>query len=78
MEFDLHKAKTHLSKLIERMQRGGEVIIANAGKPVAKVIRVGPHKRVLGHAAGKIRFTKGWDKPLTEAELQQLTGQGRD
>ena len=73
MEFNIHEAKTHLSKLIERVQMGEEVIIAMAGKPVVKMIRVG-RKRVLGHAAGKIRFGKGWEKPLTEAELDRLIG----
>jgi prevent-host-death family protein len=75
MEVDIHEAKTHLSKLIERVQMGEEVIIARAGKPVVKMIRVGPRKRILGHAAGKIRFTEGWEKPLTEAELQRLIGE---
>jgi prevent-host-death family protein len=75
MEVDIHRAETHLSKLIERVQMGEEVIIARAGKPVVKMIRVGPRKRILGHAAGKIRFTKGWEKPLTKAELHRFIGE---
>jgi prevent-host-death family protein len=75
MEVNIHEAKTHLSKLIERVLMGEEVIIAKAGAPVVKMIRVGPRKRILGHAAGKIRFTEGWEKPLTRAELHWLIGE---
>ena len=75
MEVNIHEAKTHLSKLIERVQLGEEVIIAKAGEPVVKMIRVGPRKRVLGHAAGKIRFSEGWEMPLTEAELHRFLGE---
>ena len=32
-------------------------------------------KRILGHAAGKIRFTDGWEEPLTEAEFQEFIGE---
>ena len=74
MEVNIHEAKTHLSKLIERVQMGEEVIIAKAGAPVVKMIRVAPRKRIFGHAAGKIQFSKGWEKPLTEAELHRLIG----
>ena len=38
MEFNIHEAKTHLSKLLERVALGEEVIIAKAGKPVAKLV----------------------------------------
>lgn len=36
--FNIHQAKTNLSKLIEKTQKGEEVIIAKAGKPVAKLV----------------------------------------
>jgi len=38
MEVNVHEAKTHLSKLLERVALGEEVIIAKAGKPVAKLV----------------------------------------
>jgi prevent-host-death family protein len=75
MEVNIHEAKTHLSKLIERVRMGEEIIIAKAGEPVVKMIRVGPQKRTFGHAAGKIQFTDGWEKPLTNAELHHLIGE---
>ena len=72
MQVNINEAKTRLSKLIERVQMGEEVIIAKAGEPVVKMIRMAPRKRVLGHAAGKIRFSEGWDKPLGKAELRRF------
>ncbi len=41
---------------------------ANIIEPTPDDVR----KRILGHAAGKILFTDGWEKPLTEAELLQF------
>jgi len=54
MEVNTHEAKTHLSRLLERVALGEEVIIAKAGTPVAKLvpIRTEPKKRTLGSAKG--------------------------
>ena len=40
MEVNIHKAKTHLSELLERVAMGEEVIIAKAGNPVAKLVPI--------------------------------------
>ena len=40
MEVNIHEAKTHLSRLLERVAVGEEVIIAKAGKPVAKLVPI--------------------------------------
>ena len=62
-----HEAKNQLSRLIDRVMQGEEVVIAKAGTPVVKLVRVQtPGKRVLGTAAGSIEYTEGWDAPLTE------------
>jgi prevent-host-death family protein len=45
MQVNIHDAKTHLSKLLERVQRGEEVVIGRAGKPVAKLV---PYREVTG------------------------------
>jgi prevent-host-death family protein len=55
MEVNIHEAKTHLSRLLERVAMGEEVIIAKAGTPVAKIVpikRAGGFK--FGSAKGKI------------------------
>jgi len=54
MEVNIHEAKTHLSRLLERVAIGEEVIIAKAGKPVAKLVPINepPKRRFLGSAKG--------------------------
>jgi prevent-host-death family protein len=53
MQVNMLEAKTHLSKLVEAVLRGEEVVIANRGKPVAKLVKAGiPAKRVAGAWAG--------------------------
>lgn len=72
----MHEAKTQLSRLIERVLQGEDVIIAKAGKPVARLVRFQQApKRLLGSAAGTIEFAPGWEAPMTESELQEFLGQ---
>ncbi len=73
MEVNVHEAKTRLSQLIERALTGEEVIIAKAGRPVVKLVKVEPKsKRRLGTAAGTVEFSKGWDAPMTDQELEDF------
>lgn len=44
---NIHEAKTSFSKLVQRVQRGQEVVIAKAGKPVAKLVAYEPPKRKI-------------------------------
>jgi len=66
MEVNIHEAKTHLSKLLERVALGEEVIIAKAGKPVAKLVPVAtkPKKRILGSAKGEFVVPDDFNDPL--------------
>lgn len=60
---NIHEAKTHLSRLLERVAAGEEVVIAKAGKPIAKLIPfAAPRKRVLGLDAGKIWIAPDFDE----------------
>lgn len=63
---NIHQAKTHLSNLIARVRQGEEVIVAKAGKPVAKIVAYGskPARRVPGHAKGKVKILDNFDDPL--------------
>jgi prevent-host-death family protein len=75
-EVNIHEAKTHLSRLVERVQQGEEVIIAKAGRPIAKLVKIEPtSKRVLGSATGTIKFTPGWEAPLTDEEMEEFLGE---
>lgn len=63
---NIHEAKTHLSKLLERVSRGEEITIAKAGKPIAKLVPIvhadGP--RVPGQDAGRVWIGPDFDDPL--------------
>jgi prevent-host-death family protein len=73
MEVNIHEAKTHLSKLLERVALGEEVIIAKAGKPVAKLVPMNqkPKKRVLGSAKGQFVVPDDFTDPLPK-EVEDL------
>jgi len=63
-----HEAKTHLSRLLERVANGEEFIIARAGKPIARLIgyRGESRARVGGHWRGLVRIGSDFDEPLPE------------
>jgi len=66
---NVHEAKTHLSRLLERVERGEEVVISRAGTPVAKLVAVAPSKRVLGADRGRVRIAPDFDAPLPDEIL---------
>jgi prevent-host-death family protein len=65
---NLYEAKTHLSRLVERAAGGEEIVIAKAGRPLARLVplaqRTGP--RPLGMFAGQIVIGDDFDAPLPE------------
>ena len=71
MQVNMHEAKTHLSRLVERAAAGEEVVIAKAGKPVAKLVPVEekPRKRRLGALEGQIWLAEDWDSDEVNAEI---------
>jgi prevent-host-death family protein len=62
-EVNVHEAKTHLSKLLRRVTAGEEIVIARAGKPVARLVPVAepPRPRELGRDRGKIWIADDFD-----------------
>ena len=72
--FNIHEAKTHLSRLIERLAAGEEIVIAKAGKPVAKLIPFTESKepRTPGAWKGKIWLAPDWDSDETNEEIARL------
>ena len=72
MEVNIHEAKTHLSRLIERALAGEEVTIAKAGKPLVRLSPIEVKKPVLGSARGTFTLQEGWDAPLTDEEIDEL------
>jgi prevent-host-death family protein len=76
MEVNIHQAKTHLSRLLQRVAAGEEVTIARAGKPVAKLIAVGParRRRPMGMDRGKIWIADDFNAPLPDDLLKAFYG----
>jgi len=67
---NVHEAKTHLSKLLEQVEAGAEVVIARAGRPVARLVPFArPGKRVLGQDAGLGFIATDFDAPLPDDVL---------
>lgn len=68
---NIHEAKTHFSKLLERVSKGEEVIIAKAGTPVARLIPFSPgaRKREFGKDRGLFEVPEDFDAPLPDEFL---------
>ena len=73
---NIHEAKTHFSRLLARVRNGEEVIIAKAGKPVARLVPVTPQaaQRRAGSAAGQVVIMPDFDAPLPEDILRAFGG----
>ena len=69
-----HEAKTHLSRLLERVAEGEEIVIGKAGKPVAKLVPYHETKkpRKLGAWKGKVRLAPDWNSEETNEEIAKL------
>jgi prevent-host-death family protein len=76
MEVNIHEAKTHLSRLLQRVAAGEEVTIARAGTPVARLIAVEAKKssRPLGFARGQVWIADDFDAPLPDDLLAAFYG----
>ena len=68
---NVHAAKTNLSRLLERVAAGEEVVIGRAGKPIARLVPFveTPRKRWFGAMRGEIRILPGFDD--VDAEIQR-------
>ena len=83
---NIHAAKTRLSSLIAEVEQGEEIVIARAGKPVAKLVpikkkaKAPPDRRptrrnLAGALKGKIRIGPDFDKPLPDEILAAFRGE---
>ena len=71
MTVNVHEAKTQLSQLLLRISMGEEVVIAKAGKPVARLIPFAaqPVRRAAGSAEGQVWMAPDFDAPLPDEIL---------
>ena len=66
---NVHEAKTHFSRLLERAHQGEEIVLAKAGKPYAKLVPLDERKdRVPGIAKGRV--TEAFFEPLPPEESE--------
>lgn len=69
---DLYEAKTRLSELVDRASAGDEIVIAKAGKPVARLVPLRARTRVPGRGRGKIHVSDDFDSPLPDDVLREF------
>jgi prevent-host-death family protein len=76
MEVNIHEAKTHLSRLLQRVAAGEEVTVARAGVPVARLVAVDQKMsaRPLGFARGQVWVADDFDAPLPDDLLKAFYG----
>lgn len=74
---NIHEAKTHLSRLVvDEVAAGAEIIIAKAGKPVARLVAISTpvRKKHLGLLKGKIKVPDDFNSPLDNVTLATFEG----
>ena len=72
LTLNVHEAQTQLAQLLERARKGEEIIIAKAGRPVARLVLIDrpTAPRVPGSAAGQVVIADDFDAPLPESILK--------
>lgn len=70
----IHEAKTHLSRLLQRVLAGEEIIIAKSGQPIAKLMPIGKpvQDRKAGRFLGQFKIADDFDAPLPESVLKDF------
>lgn len=78
-EVNTHEAKTQLSRLLRRVEAGEEIVIANRGKAVARLVPLGTAgaRRKLGTMRGEFEVPEDFDAPLPEEILDAFEGLSR-
>lgn len=75
---NIHDAKTHLSRLIEEVASGAEIVIAKNGVPRARLVPLERGRKVkFGVLKGKIRYPDDFDAPLPSKVLTLFGGKRR-
>ncbi|SCF46766.1 type II toxin-antitoxin system Phd/YefM family antitoxin [Micromonospora mirobrigensis] len=76
-QYNIHDAKTNLSRIIERVEHGEEILISRAGTPVAKVIPLRSRRRTgRGSLRGRLVLPADWDSDEVNEEIARDFGAG--
>ena len=75
--FNIYEAKTQLSRLLKRVRAGEEIVIADVGTPIARIVPFSPPPpaRTLGASAGKIWIADDFDAPMLDIEAAFSEGE---
>jgi prevent-host-death family protein len=72
---NVHDAKTHLSKLLARVEKGQEIVLSRAGRPVARLVPILPRRPLKpGLMKGRIKIAADFDAPLPDDVLDVFEG----
>jgi antitoxin (DNA-binding transcriptional repressor) of toxin-antitoxin stability system len=77
IKLNVHEAKTHLSRYLERLARGESIILCKRNVPIAEIRPLPAHrkaKRPLGLAKGKFKLSRKFFKPLPSDILESFHG----
>lgn len=74
VQINVHEAKTHLSRFLQRVAAGEEIVIARDGRPVARLVPFHAPKgaRLLGRGKGDFEVRDDFDDPLPDAMLRRF------
>ena len=78
IKLNVHEAKTHLSRYLERLERGETIILCRRNIPIAEIRplpRIRRTKRPIGLAKGKLRVPPGFFEPLPSALIDAFHGE---
>jgi prevent-host-death family protein len=74
-QVNIHQAKTQLSRLLERVAVGEEIVIARSGKPLAKLVPFHEVARQPGRLKGRIKIGRDFNAPLPDALAAAFRGE---
>lgn len=75
-KINIYEAKTRLSQLVEAAAAGDDIVIAKAGRPVARLTRLERKagKRRLGRLDGRFRIPEDFNRPLSQEVVRAFEG----
>jgi prevent-host-death family protein len=75
---NIHEAKTHLARYVEQAAKGEEIIIAKAGRPIARLVALAPEQRgprKLGIARDQLKIPEDFDQAHAEEIRKMVEGE---
>ena len=74
-QVNIHEAKTRLSELLERVQNGEEIIIAKAGKPIARLSEISSRKPLIYGLLPELKTPDDFNAPLPDELMKLFEGE---